>query len=103
MARAAVRVVFGLVIGCTAMAAAPVSPALAPASAMEARCATLITFTPASTTPAGTGEPWSLPQRDQPDPDHPYRRCDHRSSGPKVLQPLWEGPAWGVPFLGSFV
>lgn len=99
VARAAVRVTFGLLAGFGAACVVP-----APAQAMEARCLTRIGFWEiAPPQPAGSADPWSSWLLDQPNPDHLRPRCEDAGIEPRLHLPLWDGPAWGIPSLGSFV
>jgi hypothetical protein len=106
MARASVRVACGLLAGIATLAAAPApAGAAGVAETAKAGCVTSIMYlAPAGPIPSGSSEPWSLPLlRGQPDPDHLRRECAGVGNDHLLRQPLWNGPAWGIPSLGSFV
>lgn len=101
--RASVRLAFGVLFVLSSLVglAAPAG-AEEPSDTADSGClASIMYVTPV---PAGAGEPWSLPLlRGQPDPDHLRRECAEVGSHPELRQPLWHGPVWGIPSLGSFV
>jgi hypothetical protein len=107
MARASVRVACGLLAGIAILAPAPAAAAGVAGVAETARAgcvAPVMYLAPAGPVPSGSTEPWSLPLlRGQPDPDHLRRECAGIDDDYPLRQPLWEGPAWGLPSLGSFV
>ena len=105
-AKASVRVAGGLLAGIALLASAPATAgATEPADVARAGCFVSIMYlAPAGPIPSGSSEPWSLPLlRGQPDPDHLWRQCTGVDQDYPLRQPLWNGPAWGLPSLGSFV
>ncbi|GAB3421293.1 hypothetical protein [Flindersiella endophytica] len=103
MARASVRAVCGLLAGLAMVAVTPEGASAA--TAAQVGCVVSIRYeAPVGPSPAGSSDPWSLPLlRGQPDPDHLWRKCPDVAADPHLKQPLWNGPAWGIPSLGSFV